>query len=938
VVVKTARARLRASLGRTRIVLAATIAVMVVLVLGAGQAGAVVAKLGGRGYGITPRKGVATKNLSRAFRANRAAARARAPLARNRDEAPFGGGALEWLGGPVMHSVNTHVIYWDPNGEFQATTKTIVQNFFTDVQHDSGEPSNVFAVAGQYTDGTGNAAYSSTFAGALTDANAYPTSGTCTVPKEVDLGPPYTKCLFDHQLQTQLSTFIGEHGLPKGPNQQYFLLLPHKVATCLEETVGGSQVCSNNFFCAYHSYISPGTPNEVIYSDIPFSLLDTSFAKGCQDDGNAGIQQPNPDNEGGKNTETRFADVALKYISHEYIEAATDPLVNEQTAWVDENGLEIGDKCNGVSPDPEEDGIGYDEKAFTPTLGGKASSLNLFNQAISSGHFYLQSEWDNAASECLMKPLELTESGVSAFTLEGTVGEPVTFEGTVEDPYEDPEFSWDFGDGTEGTGEQPEHTYAAPGTYKVTVTPKDGLTGATGLPASMLFTVDEPPIAAFTFLPAKPAEGGAVKFDAEGSEDPDGSITEYAWDFGDGEEGSGEKPEHVYKKSGLYTVTLTVTDSSTQEASITHQVAVSGLPTVTTEEAEPVSSTAVTLNATVNPNGLKVTECKFEYGPEKGVYGSQVPCSALPGEGTSAVAVSATLSSLAPSTTIHYRIVAKNSAGEAHGEDESVTTIVQPTVTTGSASSVTASSATLAGSVNPNGETVSECKFEYGPTAAYGSSAACGSLPGSGSSAVAVSAAPSGLSANTTYHYRLVAGNKGGAVQGADHTFTTLMSVAKEEPTAPPALVQPPPPPPPPPPPAATSAFTSSAAVNAKTGAITLTLSVGDPGTLSWLATFQNGKFGVFAASAGKCKKGQLRLGGKCRPATIVFSKGRTTVAGAGKVTIVLKPSASAAKALRNALKRKASLPVSVALTFKSSRGGAPVTHTRVVPVKLKKH
>ena len=855
-VVTVAAARPKNRLGRTRIVLAATLAVLMVLALGAGQAGAVVARIGGRSYGLTPVRGV---NLARMPAAERArSSPTRAPGVPLRYDST---GQLESHGGPVMHSVTTHVVYWDPSSEFTATTKGIFSAFFTDVAHDSGSPTNVFAVAGQYTDSTGHAAYISTSGGAKVDKDPYPSAGTCAAPKGAFADPgPYSKCLYDGQLRSELSSFIGKEELPTGPTQLYFLVLPHKVVSCFpeEDPEIEEEACSNNVFCAYHS--SFGAPSkEVIYATIPFSLLDTGDAKGCQSDGHSVRQLPNGDSTGTNET-TRYADVALKYTSHEYIEAATDPFGNGW--WEGTFGQEIGDKCNftGSGPNP-----GEDPNAFLPTLGGSAASGTLFNQSINAGHFYLQSEWDNAGEACLMKPLELTEPGVSAFALEGVVGEPVTFEGTVEDPYEDPEFTWDFGDGTEGTGETPEHTYAAPGTYKVTMTPTDGLTGATSPPATMTFTVDEPPIAAFTFAPVKPTEGGAVKFDAEGSEDPDGSITEYAWDFGHGEEGSGEKPEHTYKKSGLYTVTLTVTDSSSQEASVTQQVAVSGLPTATTEKAEPVSSTSATLHAKVNPNGLDVTECKFEYGPTE-TYEFSVPCSALPGSGTADVAVSAVLSELAPLTTLHYRIVAKNSAGKVEGADKTVTTIAQPAVITGSASSVTSSSATLAGSVNPKGASVTQCKFEFGPTAAYGSSAACGSLPGSGSSSVAVSAALSALSANTTYHYRLVAANTGGAVQGADQTFTTLMSIAKEEPTAPPpALTQPPPPPPAPP--VATSAFTSGAAVNAKTGAITLTLTVGDPGTLSWLATFQNGKFGVFAASVGKCKKGQVRLGGKCRPA-----------------------------------------------------------------------
>jgi PKD repeat protein len=126
------------------------------------------------------------------------------------------------------------------------------------------------------------------------------------------------------------------------------------------------------------------------------------------------------------------------------------------------------------------------------------------------------------------------------------------------------------------------------------------------------------------------------------------------------------------------------------------------------------------------------------------------------------------------------------------------------------------------------------------------------------------------------------------------------------------------------------------ASFNPTTGALTLAESVGDPGTFSWLLTFQNGKFGVFAASNHKCTARFVRLGGKCRPSRIVFAKGSLAVAGAGPVTLRLKPSASALKALKNALRQKKGLPVTITLTFQSARGGSPVSHTRVLTVKMK--
>ena len=68
------------------------------------------------------------------------------------------------------------------------------------------------------------------------------------------------------------------------------------------------------------------------------------------------------------------------------------------------------------------------------------------------------------------------------------------------------------------------------------------------------------PQARFTFSPAQPAVGQAVRFDASDSSDPDGTITSYHWDFGDGSTGSGKITTHTYDRKGTFTVTLTVTD------------------------------------------------------------------------------------------------------------------------------------------------------------------------------------------------------------------------------------------------------------------------------------------------------------------------------------------------------------------------------------------
>jgi hypothetical protein len=283
------------------------------LSLSATRAGAVVARIGGHGYGVTPIRGVNSARLPAVKRA------LSAPAASPTGPLPYDSGAqLVNHGGPVMHSVTTHVIYWDPSGDFTATTKGIVHKFFADVANDSGLANNVFGIAGQYKDGSGHALYSSTVGSEGTDTTGYGADG-CTIPNEFDTSPFYSHCITDAKLQSELSAYVIAHGLHKGPTDQYFVLLPHKVVTCLPEE-GGVQPCSNNFYCAYHSAINPGTSNEIIYSDIPFSLLDSEFAKSCQSDENEELQLPNGDASGTDAT-TRFADVAMKYTSHEYIEA-----------------------------------------------------------------------------------------------------------------------------------------------------------------------------------------------------------------------------------------------------------------------------------------------------------------------------------------------------------------------------------------------------------------------------------------------------------------------------------------------------------------------------------------------------------------------------------------------------------------------------------------
>jgi hypothetical protein len=105
--------------------------------------------------------------------------------------------------------------------------------------------------------------------------------------------------------------------------------------------------------------------------------------------------------------------------------------------------------------------------------------------------------------------------------------------------------------------------------------------------------------------------------------------------------------------------------------------------------------------------------------------------------------------------------------------------LVNVIVTTNAASSITSSSATLNGTVNPNGLTTM-VHFEYGTTTSYGFTTV--SQTKTGNTTQGVSANITALSPNTTYHFRLVGTNSGGTRHGSDRTFTTL------SPTGPPVV------------------------------------------------------------------------------------------------------------------------------------------------------
>ena len=125
-------------------------------------------------------------------------------------------------------------------------------------------------------------------------------------------------------------------------------------------------------------------------------------------------------------------------------------------------------------------------------------------------------------------------------------------------------YDWDFGDGQTGSGKLIDHTFAGAGTYAVTLTVIDGANVSAKTSTTITVSApapgpNAPPVAVITATQTQTV-GAQVAFDASKSTDASGTITSYAWDFGDGATATGVSVTHDFAAAGDYTVVLTVTD------------------------------------------------------------------------------------------------------------------------------------------------------------------------------------------------------------------------------------------------------------------------------------------------------------------------------------------------------------------------------------------
>ncbi len=217
---------------------------------------------------------------------------------------------------------------------------------------------------------------------------------------------------------------------------------------------------------------------------------------------------------------------------------------NPGTGTISSWSWSFGDGGTSTSKDPshayQSDGV-YDVSLTVQTSAGSNTETKSGYIAVSSG----PTAGFTGAPQSGLKPLAVQFTDQS---IPGTSA--ITFR------------AWSFGDGETSTSQNPSHTYAAAGSYSVslTVTTADG-TDAEEKPGYIVVSDPVLPTAAFSGSPRTGITPLAVQF-TDQSTPGSFPITSWSWSFGDGGASTSQNPSHTYSAAGSYAVTLTVTTSA----------------------------------------------------------------------------------------------------------------------------------------------------------------------------------------------------------------------------------------------------------------------------------------------------------------------------------------------------------------------------------------
>jgi hypothetical protein len=272
-----------------------------------------------------------------------------------------GGNLLYHSGGSVQTGTHkTYAIYWGAPTTFPGNYQSLINGYFGDVAHDSGNNTNVYFNDTQYfqTINGANTAitYSESFGGSWADPNL-PTPNGCNSTAGGSVA-----CVSDAQIRQEVQKALNSTGWTDGQptdgqGSEFFVFLGNGISTC-----SGSS-CFVSQFCAYHGSFTDSPGRTALYANMPY----TGYSLPACGSG----QYPNGN---------PAADSTINVTSHEANETVTDYLGN---AWFDRRGYETGDKCAWN---------------FGSAIGNNGSE---YNQVIGVHDYFLQGEWSNHSSGCV---------------------------------------------------------------------------------------------------------------------------------------------------------------------------------------------------------------------------------------------------------------------------------------------------------------------------------------------------------------------------------------------------------------------------------------------------------------------------------------------------------------------------------------------------------
>jgi PKD repeat protein len=273
-------------------------------------------------------------------------------------------------------------------------------------------------------------------------------------------------------------------------------------------------------------------------------------------------------------------------------------------------------------------------------------------------------------------PLSAT-AGASPTT--GNAPLSVSFTGSATGGTAPYTYSWNFGDGSTSTSQNPSHTYSSAGTYKATLTVTDSASPANTATSSVTVTVSTVgnPLAATAS--ATPTSGQiplSVAFTgtATGGTPP----YSYSWNFGDGSTSTSQNPSHTYSSAGTYTATLTVSDSASPANTATSTVSITASPVQGTPPGAPTGLTATAGNGQISLSwtppasngGVNITSYRVYRGTSSGTETllTSGGCSGL------GALTSCTDTGLTAGQAYFYKVTAVNAIGEGAQSNEASAT------------------------------------------------------------------------------------------------------------------------------------------------------------------------------------------------------------------------------------------------------------------------